>query len=144
MAILKKKNIKSLTRINDPFLMVDQLKNIKINKSAVGVKKINKNSWFLKCHFINDPIMPGTLVEEAMLQSIVSTLYYGGKCKNKICLITSSKTNFYSKVNKPTILKIDVKILKITKLKAETTATVTNSKGIKIASGLYKYFISQK
>ena len=64
--------------------------------------------------------------------------------KNRICLITSSQTNFYTKVDKPTILKIDIRILKITKYKIETTALVFNNKNIKIASGNYKYFISIK
>ena len=131
-------------KITKPFLMVDNIKNISNLKSATGVKKVNKNSWFFKCHFINQPIMPGTLIEEAMLQTIAATLYSSKKFKDKICLITSSKTNFYSKVDKPTVLNIDIKILKITKLKVETAATVKNHKNIKIASGNYNYFISLK
>ena len=71
--------------------------------------------------------MPGTLIEEAMLQTIVATLYSSKKFKDKICLITSSKTNFYSKVEKPTILKIEIKILRITKLKVETNAIIKES-----------------
>ena len=124
--------------------MVDNIKNIVNLKSATGIKKINKNSWFFKCHFTNQPMMPGTLLEEAMLQTIVATLYSSKKFKDKVCLITSSKTNFYSKVDKPTILNIDIKILKITKLKVETSAIVKNYKNIKIASGNYNYFISIK
>ena len=52
--------------------------------------------------------MPGTLLEEAMLQTIVETLYSSKKFEDRVCLITSSKTNFYSKVDKPTILKIEI------------------------------------
>ena len=124
--------------------MVDNVKNILSLKSATGIKEVNKNSWFFKCHFINQPMMPGTLIEEAMLQTIVATLYSSKKFKDKICLITSCKTNFYSKVDKPTILNIDIKILKITKLKVETKAIVKNHRNIKIASGNYNYFISIK
>jgi len=144
MKQLNKKKIISLTKITEPFLMVDNIKNILNLKSATGIKGISKNSWFFKCHFINQPMMPGTLIEEAILQTIVATLYSSKKFKDKICLITSSKTNFYSKVDKPTILNIDIKILKITKLKVETTAIVKNHKNIKIASGIYNYFISIK
>ena len=75
MKNLNKKQIISLMKIKSPFLMIDKIKNIIDLKSSLGIKKINKNSWFFKCHFINDPLMPGTLVEEAMLQTIVSTLY---------------------------------------------------------------------
>ena len=144
MKELNKKKIISLTKITEPFLMVDSIINILNLKSSTGIKEINKNSWFFKCHFINQPMMPGTLIEEAMLQTIVATLYSSKKFSDKICLITSSKTNFYSKVDKPTILNIDIKILKITKLKVETTAIVKNHKNIKIASGNYNYFISIK
>ena len=144
MKELSKKKIISLTKITKPFLMIDNIKNILNLKSATGIKEINKNSWFFKCHFINQPMMPGTLIEEAMLQTIAATLYSSKKFKDKICLITSSKTNFYSKVDKPTVLNIDIKILKITKLKVETAATVKNHKNIKIASGNYNYFISLK
>ena len=144
MKNLNKKQIISLIKIKSPFLMIDKIKNIIDLKSSLGIKKINKNSWFFKCHFINDPLMPGTLVEEAMLQTIVSTLYSNKKFSNKICLITNAKTNFYAKVNKPTTLHIHVKILKIKKLGIETSGIVKDHKNKKIASGNYNYFISKK
>jgi len=144
MKKLNKKEIILLTKITEPFLMIDSIEDILDLKSATGKTKKNKNSWFFKCHFINQPIMPGTLIEEAMLQTIVGTLYSNKKFNNKICLVTSCKTNFYSKVDKPTILNIDIKILKITKLKVETTALVKNHENMKIASGSYNYFISKK
>ena len=144
MKNLNKKQIISLMKIKSPFLMIDKIKNIIDLKSSLGIKKINKNSWFFKCHFINDPLMPGTLVEEAMLQTIVSTLYSNKKFSNKICLITSAKTNFYTKVSKPTTLRIYVKILRIKKLGIETSGIVKDHKNKKIASGNYNYFISKK
>mgnify|MGYP007000433992 CR=1 len=57
--------------------------------------------------------------------------------RNKICLITSCKTNFYAKVDVPTTLNINIKISKITKFKVEANAVVKNHKKIKIASGNY-------
>lgn len=144
MKELNKKKIISLTQITKPFLMVDNIRNILNLKSSTGIKKIVNNSWFFKCHFINKPMMPGTLIQEAILQTIIATLYSDKKFKDKILLVTTSKTNFFSKVDKPTILKINIKILKITKLKVETSAIVKNHKNIKIASGNYKHFISKK
>ena len=144
MKKLDKKKIISLTKIIHPFLMIDYIKKIVNLKSATGIKKVNKNSWFFKCHFTDQPMMPGTLLEEAMLQTIVATLYSSKKFENRVCLITSCNTNFYSKVYKPTILEIEIKILKITKLKVETNAIIKNHKNIKIASGKYNYFISKK
>lgn len=144
MKSLYKKEIEKLIKISEPFLMIDKIQIISNLKSARGLKQINKGDWFFKCHFTNDPMMPGTLIEEAMLQTIVSTLYSNIKFKGKICLITSAKTNFYSKVNTPTILNINIKILKITKIKVEASAVIKNSNNKKIASGTYNYFISKK
>ena len=144
MKQLNNKEIILLTKIAKPFLMIDKIIDISDLKYATGKKIINKNSWFFKCHFIDQPMMPGTLIEETMLQTIVATLYSNKKFKNKILLITSCKTNFYAKVNVPTTLNIDIKISKITKLKVETNAVVKNHKNIKIASGNYNYFISTK
>ena len=144
MKKLNKKKIISLTKIINPFLMVDNIKNIVSLKSATGIKKVSKNSWFFKCHFTDQPMMPGTLIQESILQTIIATLYSSKKFKERICLITSSNTKFYSKVDKPTILNIKIKILKITKLKIEASAVVVDYKNVKIASGNYKYFISIK
>ncbi len=144
MKNLNKQKIILLTRINEPFLMVDKIINVINLKSATGIKKIKKNSWFFKAHFINDPIMPGTLIEESMLQTIVSTLYSNKKFNDKICFITSAKTNFYAKIKKPTILNIHIKIIKIKKLRIETSGIVKDSNNTKIASGNYNYFISKK
>lgn len=144
MKKLDKKKIISLTKIVNPFLMIDNVKNIVNLKSATGIKKVSKNSWFFKCHFTDQPMMPGTLIQETILQTIIATLYSNKKFKDKICLIISSQTNFYSKVVEPTILNIDIKIMKVTKSKVETTAIVSNNKNIKIASGSYKHFISKK
>ena len=144
MKKLTKKKIISLTKITQPFLMVDSLEKIKSLKSATGVKKVTRNSWFFKCHFIDQPMMPGTLIQESMLQTIIATLHTSQKFKDKIFLIISSKTNFYSKVDKPTVLKIDIKILKIRKSIIETFVVVSNNKNIKIATGNYKHFISPK
>ena len=144
MKKLTKKRIISLTKITQPFLMVDSLEKIKSLKSATGVKKVTRNSWFFKCHFIDQPMMPGTLIQESMLQTIIATLHTSQKFKDKTFLIINSKTNFYSKVDKPTVLKIDIKILKIRKSIIETFVVVSNNKNIKIATGNYKHFISSK
>jgi 3-hydroxymyristoyl/3-hydroxydecanoyl-(acyl carrier protein) dehydratase len=139
---LNKKKIISLSKIKDPFLMIDSISNIVPLKAGIGKKKISKKSWFFKCHFTNNPMMPGSLIQESILQTIVSILYSNKKFKNKICLIISAKTNFYLKVNKQNELKIFVKILKLTDKKVEANATVYDKDKKKIANGLYKYFIT--
>lgn len=144
MKHLNKRQIIKLIKINKPFLMIDKIIKIFKYKSATGVKKIDRNEWFFKCHFTNQPLMPGTLIEESMLQTIVSLLYLNKNFKEQNLLIASAKTNFFSKITKPTILYINIKILKITNLKIETSALAINKDNIKIATGYFNYFISKK
>lgn len=136
---LSKKQIISLTKITEPYLMVDSVSNIIPLKSGMGKKKIVKKSWFLKCHFTNNPVMPGSLIQESILQTIVSILYSNKKFKNKICLIVSAHTNFFLKVDKNDVLKLYIKITKLTKTKVEASAIAYNANKNKIASGQYKY-----
>ena len=63
------------------------------------VQNLKRNEWFYKCHFWGDPVMPGMLQVEAMLQTIVSVLYLSDNKINRKYLITKSETNFYKKVS---------------------------------------------
>ena len=141
---MNKIQISKSIKIKSPFLMIDQVKKLSVLKSGIGIKKITKNSWFFKCHFINDPVMPGSLIQEAMLQTIVCIIYSSKKFKNKICLITGVKNSYYSKVENTTTLYSYAKIIKFTLTKIEAAAIVKDGNGKKIASGNFNYFITKK
>ena len=82
---LNKSKLKSILKISNPFLMIDKVQNIIFCKSGIGIKKIKKNEWFYKCHFFNnDPVMPGTLQIESMLQTTIAVLYAKEKKNRKI------------------------------------------------------------
>lgn len=57
-------------------LMVDRI--IEINRQLgihgkgeiVGELDLNPNLWFFQCHFKNDPIMPGSLIIDALFQLV--------------------------------------------------------------------------
>ncbi len=109
--VLNKTEIKKILKIKDPFLMIDKVKIISQNKLAEGVKVLKDNDWYFKCHFFNnDPVMPGTLLTEAMLQTTIATLHERNK-KIKKYFIVKSESNFYSKITKPCTLKIKLKII---------------------------------
>ena len=61
-----------------PFLMIDRVTNIVIDKSATGIKNVTANEAQFQGHFPNHPIMPGVLIVESMAQTsaivVVSTL----------------------------------------------------------------------
>ena len=122
--ILKKKSLIRLLKISDPFLMLDNFLEKKDGEKGEGKKKISLNDWFFKSHFLNEPMMPGTLQIEAMLQTIVLIVYKNSKFNLNRCLITKTKSNFYSKINKAGELKVNAQIIKNEKNFIEAKAII--------------------
>ncbi len=52
-----------------PFLMVDKIIQLELEKKVVGVKSVTINEPFFVGHFPGQPIMPGVLIVEAMAQT---------------------------------------------------------------------------
>ncbi len=130
MKRIKKTNLIKLLKISKNFLMIDEISLDKKNKLANAKKKFNKNVWFYKDHFIDQPIMPGTLQVEAMLQTTVSLLYLiKGKSNNKI-LINNVSSNFFEKINSPGVLEIKSNIKKMSKgfIEADSEIIFKNKK----------------
>jgi UDP-3-O-[3-hydroxymyristoyl] N-acetylglucosamine deacetylase / 3-hydroxyacyl-[acyl-carrier-protein] dehydratase len=52
-----------------PFLLVDKIIHLELDKKVVGVKSITSNEPFFPGHFPGRPVMPGVLIIEAMAQT---------------------------------------------------------------------------
>ena len=52
-----------------PFLLIDRVVNIAVNRSAVGIKNVTVNEPHFQGHFPVLPVMPGVLIIEAMAQT---------------------------------------------------------------------------
>ena len=107
---LNKTQLSTLLRITDPFLMIDEVVNIVPSVSGCGFKQLKRDEWFYKCHFTDEPVMPGTLQIEAMLQTIIAIIYSDKKLTKKNSLITKSSSNFYLKINTSGKLTINAQI----------------------------------
>jgi 3-hydroxyacyl-[acyl-carrier-protein] dehydratase len=61
-----------------PFLMIDRVVNIEVNRFAVGLKNVTVNEPHFEGHYPVRPVMPGVMVIEAMAQTsavlVVETL----------------------------------------------------------------------
>lgn len=51
-----------------PFLLVDRIRDIELDRRVVGIKNVTANEPFFQGHFPDRPIMPGVLILEAMAQ----------------------------------------------------------------------------
>ena len=95
-------NIDEITQyleIEPPFLMVDYVDEIVPGKSALGVKNLTDDDWFFKCHMQRELAMPGTLQVEAMLQTLVLTIYTMEGHEGRICLEISVNAKMFSKIS---------------------------------------------
>src|ERR1700680_3686830 len=74
-----------------PFLMLDRVVDVVLNRSAIGVKNVSVNESFFAGHFPNHPVMPGVLIIECMAQTsaclVVTTL--GSEAQGKVVYFMS-------------------------------------------------------
>ena len=69
LSLKNKEEIKKIIPQREPFLMVDEIESCIPGKSAVGYKNVNKDEYYFKGHFPENPIMPGVLIVESLAQT---------------------------------------------------------------------------
>ncbi|GAB63001.1 MAG: 3-hydroxyacyl-ACP dehydratase FabZ [Candidatus Jettenia sp.] len=80
-----------------PFILIDKIVEFEEEKRIVCLKNISNNDEFLQGHFKNNPVMPGSLILEAMAQA--SGLIIGSK-KSKMAYLCRVKD---AKFRKPVV-----------------------------------------
>jgi 3-hydroxyacyl-[acyl-carrier-protein] dehydratase len=87
---LSQADIKKIIPHRDPFLFIDEIIEID-EKSAVGVKYIDKDEYYFKGHFPELPVMPGVLIIESIAQVGAVILLRDPKYHGKIAYFTGIK-----------------------------------------------------
>jgi 3-hydroxyacyl-[acyl-carrier-protein] dehydratase len=66
---LGRKEIEAILPHRDPFLLIDEVVELKPGKRVVARKRVRPDEWYLSGHFPGRPVMPGVLIVEAMAQT---------------------------------------------------------------------------
>ena len=59
-----------------PFLLIDKITDIILNKSITGIKAVTFNEPYFPGHFPEHPVMPGVLILEGMAQTAACLISY--------------------------------------------------------------------
>jgi 3-hydroxyacyl-[acyl-carrier-protein] dehydratase len=65
---LTKEEIKKIIPHRDPFLFLDEIRDLNSLVSAVGFKYVDANDYYFQGHFPEKPVMPGVIIIEALAQ----------------------------------------------------------------------------
>ena len=97
-----------------PFLLIDNITDIKLGKSATGIKSVTFNEPFFPGHFPIYPVMPGVLILESMAQTAACLVGYGDKSLSKDNLVFFTgieKAKFRKPVTPGCILNLKINII---------------------------------
>ena len=113
---IDKKEIENLLPHREPMLLVDKLINIVPLKSATGIVKVKKTSFFVQGHFPEQPVMPGVFIVEAFGQAAAALTANGidkSAYENKLVFLMSvEKARFRSPVIPDCKLELNIEAIR--------------------------------
>ncbi len=98
-----------------PFLLVDKVRDVVANRSAVGIKNVTFNEPHFQGHFPGAPIMPGVTIIEAMAQTsaVLVGLSQGLMDEHPLIYFMSiDKAKFRRKVGPGDVLELHIQVLR--------------------------------
>ena len=85
-----------------PFLLVDRVLEIDLNKSILGIKNVTVNEPQFIGHFPARPVMPGVLMVEAMAQlAAILVAKSLGSTKNKEVFLMTIENSKFRRIVQP-------------------------------------------
>lgn len=66
--MMTQQDIKAIIPHREPFLLLDEIRELVVLKRAVGIKHVRPDEAFFEGHFPDKPVMPGVLIIESLAQ----------------------------------------------------------------------------
>ena len=82
----------------DPFLFIKKIVECNEEKNSKTIMQLNKDEWFFKCHWENDPNMPAMLQLETMSQTASLCLFSKLRTPKKLYLTRIESASFRKKI----------------------------------------------
>ena len=101
--------------IKKPFLFIDAVREFVEGKCLIAEKSVTGDESFFRGHFPGQPVMPGHLIAEALVQccGLYRGLTVRGTDEDRVFLLTSSKVSFFKPVLPPATLIMTCEPVKI-------------------------------
>ena len=133
-------DLKKMLRISDPFLFIYAVDSIVPKKSGIGRKLLKQDEWFFKSHFTDEPVMPGTLQTECMLQTIIAVAMSGTPSEKNNHLVVKSSVNFFSTITYSGSIKVKANITGVGKGSFQADAELVFEDSL-IANGKFRFVL---
>ena len=111
---LTSKEIKKYISNRYPYLLIDRVTEVVAGKYANGYKNFTANEWFFPVHFPENPIVPGMIQIEALLQMLsLSLLIIDGNEKKVVRVNKSNKIRLKKHIVPGSLLEIKSELIHV-------------------------------
>jgi 3-hydroxyacyl-[acyl-carrier-protein] dehydratase len=98
---LDRAGIESILPHREPFLLIDEVVELKPGERVVARKRVREDEWYLRGHFPGRPVMPGVLIVEAMAQTGAIAVLAEEENRGRIALFAGIDDTRFKRIVEP-------------------------------------------